>query len=155
MQVKDEIDDCSCTIEAVNQLNRLRVYPLMNEIVKQNFFHFYKVNLKRECRFWHADYLCSTGGCVVKKCRTSELPSAIREEEEELIASREKLQQSERSEAESGGSEEKCETAQPHPLGKLDETISEENHEVFKHWSSYDFASEHNFCEYDGKSTCL
>ena len=38
------MEDCCCDVEAVHNLNK-EVYPKILEIVKQNYFKFYKVNM--------------------------------------------------------------------------------------------------------------
>lgn len=130
----------------MEQLNRVRLYPLLTEIVHQNFFRFYKVNLKRKCPFWHPDHHCTLRDCHVEECDASELPAAFLEEANQLLA--EAAESTEKSAEKSAEQDVKCEDGK---LGMLDTTLSDESKKAFRRWSKHDYNNELNFCEYDGE----
>jgi hypothetical protein len=42
-RLEGSIDDCMCDVEAVQEINKRHFYPLLSEIVKTNFFKYFKV----------------------------------------------------------------------------------------------------------------
>ena len=75
----DMVDDCNCRISDLNQLNNQRLYPLLRQIVKKNYFRFFPVNLKKKCQFWSDHGQCSLRTCAIKSCPIEKLPETLRE----------------------------------------------------------------------------
>ena len=75
----DMVDDCTCRISDLNQLNNQRLHPLLRQIVQKNYFRFFPVNLKKKCQFWPDHGQCSLRSCAIQSCPTEKLPEILRE----------------------------------------------------------------------------
>ncbi|CAH0385010.1 unnamed protein product [Bemisia tabaci] len=73
-KLQGKVDDCNCTIDAVDYFNNKKAYPRISSLVLKDYFRFYKVNLKAKCPFWTDDSRCAMRYCNVKPCRQSDLP---------------------------------------------------------------------------------
>ncbi|RUP37945.1 hypothetical protein BC936DRAFT_138431, partial [Jimgerdemannia flammicorona] len=58
------ISDSCCDFETVEKVNE-DLYGQIQDLVKTKFFRYYKLNLYRECPFWHEDGLCMNRDCAV------------------------------------------------------------------------------------------
>eukprot|EP00043_Microstomoeca_roanoka_P007177 m.69267 g.69267 ORF g.69267 m.69267 type:complete len:537 (-) comp13727_c0_seq1:515-2125(-) len=68
-EVCGPVDDCLCTVEAVNELNTLHFFPKLQQLVSRPFFKFFYVNLHGECKVWDDnDGLCASPACAVEEC---------------------------------------------------------------------------------------
>lgn len=72
------IDDCICNVETVDQFNNLKVYPRIKSLLINDYFRFYKVNLKRDCPFWSDDSRCAIRFCHVETCSEDDIPSGLK-----------------------------------------------------------------------------
>ncbi|EFA08867.1 ero1-like protein [Tribolium castaneum] len=127
-QLSGNIDECSCNINTVDHFNNIKVYPRLRSLLRKDYFRFFKVNLKRECPFWHDDSKCAMKYCHVLPCGEGEVPQGIK--------------------GEGGRSDEaKCEDKQ---LDYLNTTISEKMREDLVMWTAYDDALD-DFCVKDDK----
>ncbi|KAF2356936.1 Endoplasmic reticulum oxidoreductin 1 [Trinorchestia longiramus] len=124
-QLKGLIDDCSCSVESIDNFNNVHVYPILNSLLKRDFFRYWKVNLQKPCPFWPDDGRCTMRYCSVEKC---EAPPGVRMVEEEKPASNKDC------------------TGDEH-LGDLDPTISPESQAGFEVWAAHDSARDDSFCE--------
>eukprot|EP00730_Choanoeca_flexa_P016804 TRINITY_DN8008_c0_g1_i1.p1 TRINITY_DN8008_c0_g1~~TRINITY_DN8008_c0_g1_i1.p1 ORF type:complete len:460 (+),score=71.44 TRINITY_DN8008_c0_g1_i1:59-1438(+) len=63
------IQDCPCTVEAVNSWNRRIFHPQLTELVRRPFFKFVRVFLDGDCKLWtDEDGLCASPACAVQEC---------------------------------------------------------------------------------------
>ncbi|XP_069937035.1 ero1-like protein isoform X5 [Cherax quadricarinatus] len=75
-QLKGAIDDCSCSVETIDSFNNLKIFPRLNSLLHQNFFRYWKVNLKKKCPFWEDDGKCAIRYCSVQPC--TDIPEGIK-----------------------------------------------------------------------------
>lgn len=75
----NEIVKCACDDESLDSLNNRLIHPRLSSILQRVFFRYFKVNLERECPFWHDDNRCSIRDCAVKTCSAEELPASFRD----------------------------------------------------------------------------
>eukprot|EP01147_Barroeca_monosierra_P010270 gene10270-2419_t len=78
-EVCGPVDDCLCTVEAVNRFNTDHFFPKLQELVAHPFFKFFYVNLHGDCKAWDdSDGLCASPSCAVQECEdTTSLSSFI------------------------------------------------------------------------------
>lgn len=63
-----QIHDACCDYETVEKrLNTPRFFETLSELVKTNYFRYYKVDLFRDCPFWVENGLCMNRACTVEK----------------------------------------------------------------------------------------
>ncbi|CAB4014998.1 ERO1 beta [Paramuricea clavata] len=126
-QLSGKVEDCCCDVEAVHNLNK-EVYPKILEIVKQNYFKFFKVNLGRSCPFWPDDGTCSLKDCSVQTCKEDEVPEGVKGYHDP------KKEQPKKCKGDNS------------TLGDVNIHLSEEDKQAFETWQQYDDA-ENSFCQ--------
>jgi ERO1-like protein alpha len=130
----DLIDDCNCRISDINELNNQRLYPLLNQIVKKNYFRFFPVNLRKKCQFWSDDDQCSRRTCAIKSCPIDKLPEALREKMTH--------------------SNEDCSTIDTNStLGLINKNLTEEHKQTIESWIQFDDKQSENFCDVDDETS--
>lgn len=134
-ELRGQVDECCCDVETVDLLNVNYVYPLISSLARRTFFRFFRVNMHRNCPFWHDDGRCVLKDCHVEECSEEELPGFIKGEK---AAVRPVIEDCD------SVSEEEVE------LSTVNRTISTEQREIFTNWQDYDY-SEDNFCEVDAE----
>lgn len=76
---KGQIEDACCDYETVEKtLNTPRFYQTLVDLVKTNYFRYYKVDLFKDCPFWVENGLCMNRACSVEKANESEVPEEYR-----------------------------------------------------------------------------
>ena len=65
-KLNGQIDNCSCTVETIDNFNNQRIYPKLQKLLKNDYFRYYKVNLEKKCLFWTAEYQCSLQHCDIE-----------------------------------------------------------------------------------------
>ena len=144
----DMVDDCNCHISDLNQLNNQRLYPLLRQIVQQNYFRFFPVNLKKKCQFWTDHDQCSLRTCAIKSCPIEKLPETLREtyNSNKLSRSGPVKQNEENPEA--------CPTADTNSsLGLVNKNLSEEHKQTIEKWLKFDDLQSENFCDLDDETS--
>lgn len=77
-QLEGQVDDCSCSVDTVDQFNNVKIYPRLRSLLTKDYFRFYKVNLKRKCPFWHDDSHCAMKYCHVEPCDEHTIPIGLK-----------------------------------------------------------------------------
>lgn len=77
-QLKGNIDDCSCNMDTVDHFNNVKIYPRLQSLLRNNYFRFYKTNLKQKCPFWADDSKCAMKFCSVQSCEEKDVPEGIK-----------------------------------------------------------------------------
>nr|XP_002126047.1 ERO1-like protein beta [Ciona intestinalis] len=78
-QLSGQIDDCFCDIETLEKFNNEQVFPLVSQLVKRDFFRYYKVNMFKPCNYFDGDIgFCESESCGVKPCSEEDLPVGLR-----------------------------------------------------------------------------
>ncbi|KAL9954078.1 hypothetical protein ACROYT_G041570 [Oculina patagonica] len=149
-------EECCCDVETVDQINK-EIYPVIAELVKKDFFKFFRVNLNRPCPFWPDDGACAIRDCSVAACKEEELPEGIKAEgrrQANRSANRKGGMHKTQSDSEQGKKGETCQQSpEDEPvLGEIDNTISDKDKQAFEAWHAHDDA-EDNFCELDDESS--
>ncbi|XP_073248895.1 ERO1-like protein beta [Porites lutea] len=146
-------EECCCDVETVDQINR-EIHPVISELVKKNFFKFFRVNLNRPCPFWPDDGACALRDCSVNACKEEELPEGIKAAERQQANRSDKHKNSvHKPQSDSEGQKgETCPLSDNDTLGEIDSTISDEDKQAFEAWHAHDDAEE-NFCELDDESS--
>lgn len=63
--LESKVDEStSATFKDINQLNE-KIRPVIKELVKENFFRIFRLNLYKECPFWKATGFCMHQTCAV------------------------------------------------------------------------------------------
>ncbi|KAF0992664.1 hypothetical protein HZS_2155, partial [Henneguya salminicola] len=57
-----------CYTSLLEGFNAQHAFPLISDLVKMNYFRYYKVNLNRECEFWPEEKKCVLKNCNVDSC---------------------------------------------------------------------------------------
>ncbi|KAJ6654010.1 hypothetical protein lerEdw1_007519 [Lerista edwardsae] len=132
-QVTGHIDDCTCDIETIDTFNNYKVFPLLQRLLESDYFRYYKVNLKKQCPFWHDHSHCGIRDCAVRPCQSNEVPDGIRSESFKYSR-------------EANSLAEDCEEAEK--LGAVDNSLSEETVQAVLQWTRHDDSAD-TFCEAD------
>ncbi|KAL2633645.1 hypothetical protein R1flu_005124 [Riccia fluitans] len=72
------VEDCCCEYETVYSLNHGVLHKVLQELVKQPFFRYFKVKLWCDCQFWPDDGMCRLRDCSVCECPENEFPETHR-----------------------------------------------------------------------------
>lgn len=124
----DPLTDCNCTMDTIDKLNNLIIYPRLQKLLTKSYFRFFKVDLSRDCPFWPVDGKCTVRDCNVRSSAQCELPPALK--------GKGPLEQNPGD----------CDSA----LGDLDTTLSSEAQEHFQRWKLFDDTQE-SFCVEEGE----
>ncbi|KAK4054599.1 endoplasmic oxidoreductin-1 [Microbotryomycetes sp. JL221] len=76
-KLSGEIQDACCDYATVEQTND-QLFDELHNIVSLPFFRYHKVDLYRECPFWHEDGSCMNRACGVETTDESEVPERWR-----------------------------------------------------------------------------
>ncbi|XP_055956793.1 ERO1-like protein beta [Patella vulgata] len=136
-KLKGEIDDCTCKVETISDINNNKIYPRLKSLLSRNYFRYFKVNLKKPCPFWPDDSRCALKDCHVDKCKEEEVPIALKKGHDNKYSK----------EAQNKDS---CE--EERELGALNTSLSDESKQAFKDWNKYD-ESQELFCDVDDESS--
>ncbi|RXK36590.1 endoplasmic oxidoreductin 1 [Tremella mesenterica] len=71
------IESTHCLYETIESLNP-RLFPVIHSLVETPFFRHYKVDLYRECPFWHDNGFCMNRDCGVEEADESQIPEKWR-----------------------------------------------------------------------------
>ncbi|XP_032221711.1 ERO1-like protein beta isoform X2 [Nematostella vectensis] len=129
-KLKGKVEQCCCDVETVDKINN-KIHPILDELVKRNYFKFFRVKLDRPCPFWTNNDVCAIRHCSVLPCKEEEVPVGIKAE---------------------GKYGETCQESSNTTLGNLDDTISAKDKLAFDTWRQHDNVEE-NFCALDDEST--
>uniref|UniRef100_A0A8C3KJV9 ERO1-like protein alpha n=1 Tax=Calidris pygmaea TaxID=425635 RepID=A0A8C3KJV9_9CHAR len=136
--VTGHLDDCTCDVETIDAFNNYKLFPRLNELLENDYFRYYKVNLKKPCPFWNDNSHCGIRDCAVKPCPSKKcffnppfsLPLCFSPQYSE----------------EANSLAEECEEAKR--LGAVDGSLSEETQQAVLQWTRHDDSSD-SFCEAD------
>jgi hypothetical protein len=144
----DMVDDCNCRISDLNQLNNQRLYPLLRQIVKKNYFRFFPINLKKKCQFWSDNGQCSLRTCAIKSCPIEKLPETLRETFNSNKLNRlATIKQDEHN-------QEQCPPIDTNSsLGLVNKNLSEEHKQTIENWMKFDDLQSDNFCDVDDETS--
>ncbi|CAF1196059.1 unnamed protein product [Adineta steineri] len=146
----DMVDDCDCRISDLNQLNNERLYPLLQKIVKKNYFRFYPVNLKKKCQFWPDHGQCSLRTCAIQSCPTEKLPETLRE----AFNSNKHTQSTMPNKQGDDHPQEQCPPADTNSsLGLVNKNLSAEHKQTIEKWMKFDDMQSENFCDVDDETS--
>lgn len=67
-----------CSTEPMERYNSVSIHEIISDIVRRNYFRYYKVNLHRDCQFWPEEKMCALKNCNIDSCSQGELPPAYR-----------------------------------------------------------------------------
>ncbi|CAG8487719.1 7759_t:CDS:10 [Ambispora gerdemannii] len=67
------ISDACCDYETVDRINA-DIYPKLHELIKTDFFKYYKLNLFKECPFWIENGQCMNRACSVETMDKTDIP---------------------------------------------------------------------------------
>ncbi|CAG8726631.1 7966_t:CDS:10, partial [Dentiscutata erythropus] len=71
------ISDTCCGYKTVEKIND-ELFPQLQELVKTNFFKYYKLNLYKECPFWTEYGQCVNQACAVETIDETDVPEMWR-----------------------------------------------------------------------------
>ncbi|XP_044741610.1 ero1-like protein isoform X2 [Chrysoperla carnea] len=140
-QLHGVLDDCTCSVDTVDHFNNVLIYPRLQSLLVNDYFRFYKVNLKKPCPFWSDDSRCAIRYCHVEACHESDIPTGLKGHVEEPIPTHNKYT-------------DKSDCTEPDDLNEelsyLNKTISADLYKEFALWKKYDDAQD-NFCINDNE----
>uniref|UniRef100_A0A8R1IGK1 HTH luxR-type domain-containing protein n=1 Tax=Caenorhabditis japonica TaxID=281687 RepID=A0A8R1IGK1_CAEJA len=74
----EAVEACPCDRPStIDSLNNERIYEKVQQLLKKDFFRFYKVNLDKTCPFWPDERQCGTSQCGIAFC-DDEVPVGLR-----------------------------------------------------------------------------
>nr|CAB3243635.1 ERO1-like protein beta [Phallusia mammillata] len=139
-QLTGQIDDCFCDIETLEKFNNEQVFPILSELVKQDFFRYYKVNLFKQCKYFDGDIgLCENESCGVKICAEEDIPVGLRNGNFNKPTY-----------DESQASDTEC--TKRTTLGDINGTLSNVTMDVLDSWDKHDDTT-YQFCDIDDESS--
>jgi len=147
-KLRGEIDDCKCNVESVDVFNNDLVHPILDSLLKRDYFRYYKVNMFRPCLFADVHVgQCGSRSCAVDECREDQIPAGLKKNRSH---GKDKYSQ----EANTGDEPYvECEKqTEINKLGDLDVDLSEESQEAFKSWNIHD-EEQDNFCEIEDEQS--
>ncbi|CAN3363704.1 endoplasmic oxidoreductin-1 [Diutina catenulata] len=56
---------CDATFSYIDEVNAA-VRPAIRELVKTDYFRYFKLDLDKQCKFWNAQHFCATENCAVE-----------------------------------------------------------------------------------------
>lgn len=65
-------------MDTVDHFNNVKIYPRIQSLLRNNYFRFYKTNLKQRCPFWADDSKCAMKFCSVQSCEEKDVPEGIK-----------------------------------------------------------------------------
>jgi hypothetical protein len=68
-----------CSARTIHDVNET-LLPSLQTLVKTPLFRFYKANLKKECKFWNENMLCSLKDCTVIEAQEDDIPKIFKKE---------------------------------------------------------------------------
>ncbi|CAH8484503.1 unnamed protein product [Heterobilharzia americana] len=137
------VEDINADVQNITIFNNLKILPRIKNIIQKDFFHYFEVNLKRNCPFFDDDKRCPSSDCRVNDCPAEEIPLGLREDS---LKSSPHYKYSK--EANMYPDEEiDC------GLGQLDSSLSEERKTIIANWTRHDNEDELTFCEPDDDSS--
>jgi len=71
------IDDACCEFETVEKINN-ELTPQLRELIKTDFFKYYKLKLFKECPFWAEYGQCVNQACAVETTDETNVPEMWR-----------------------------------------------------------------------------
>lgn len=74
VRLEGPISDSQCDFESVNEAVTYFYAPLLSSLSTSTFFKYFKVDLHRNCPFWHEEGKCMMEGCSVCTCDEREIP---------------------------------------------------------------------------------
>lgn len=144
----DIVDDCNCRISDLNQLNNQRLYPLLRQIVQQNYFRFFPVNLRKKCQFYFDHGQCSLRTCAIQPCPMEKLPETLRE-----TFNSNKLSRSTVSKEDEQNQEQCSSVDSKSPLSSVNTDLSVEQQQTIENWMKFDDLQSENFCDIDDETS--
>lgn len=139
-KLEGPIDDCACSIDIVDKINNVKIYPRLRSLLTKDYFRFYKVNLKKNCPLWSDDSHCTMKYCHVEACDEQTIPEGLK-------GSAKRTQMFKDTGHEKYSAETNCDDHDAE-LGYLNTTISAKTQREFALWKAFDDAQE-NFCIID------
>lgn len=73
------VDECDCNVNDLAHFNSFRIYPQIQSIVRKDYFRYFKVDLSKECPYWHDDATCALKDCSVETCDAEDIPFVVAE----------------------------------------------------------------------------
>lgn len=120
LHLKGKVEDCCCTISDADTTHKL-TFDRLSNLLKRDYFRFYKVNLYQKCQFWSEIGVCGKKTCTLKTCDKKDVP--------EGIANHQEFEKKNKSDI---GCEEE------HEFSKITNIISENSKAAFKEWDRHD-----------------
>ncbi|OQR77249.1 ERO1 protein beta-like [Tropilaelaps mercedesae] len=78
-ELSGPVDECECNVGELEQFNSFRIYPQIQDIVHKDYFRYFKVDLTKECPYWHDDSTCALKDCSVETCDAEDIPFVVAE----------------------------------------------------------------------------
>jgi len=168
-QLQGNVDDCGCTIEAIDNFNARHVRPLLSPLLKYSYFRYFKVNMRKECPFWVDDGRCALRDCAVEECTENDVPVGLKGKIPSEADSKYGREANEKKikavpfgpvpgpptdEPGAGGEVESMSCKEERNLSAVDSSLTAEDKEAFKEWKKHDDKKEY-FCELDDEDSGL
>lgn len=64
--------DCTATFSYIDTIND-QVFPVVQDIVKTNYFRYFIVDFDKECQFWNEEHFCATQNCAIEMLPTMQI----------------------------------------------------------------------------------
>eukprot|EP00953_Heterococcus_sp_UTEX-ZZ885_P014051 7998-Heterococcus_DN1.PRE.3 len=73
-QLTGTVDDCCIDFRTVDLATRDYFLPLLRSLQQSTFFKYFKVDLSKDCPFWHEDGQCVERACALDECDPKDIP---------------------------------------------------------------------------------
>jgi Endoplasmic Reticulum Oxidoreductin 1 (ERO1) len=73
-QLTGTVDDCCIDFRTVDLATRDYFLPLLRSLQHSTFFKYFKVDLSKDCPFWHEDGQCVERACALDECDPKDIP---------------------------------------------------------------------------------
>uniref|UniRef100_A0A915HYB5 Uncharacterized protein n=1 Tax=Romanomermis culicivorax TaxID=13658 RepID=A0A915HYB5_ROMCU len=137
-RLSGQLIDCQASVEDVDRFNNLRLFPLLQTLLQQNYFRYYKVNMNKPCPLWREDRECTSRECGIENC-DEEVPAGLRIGRQKLPDSREEA--------------EGCPRSSGNKIDPLDTHISTWQKAQFQKWADHDESLDNRFCDVDDEDS--
>ncbi|GMR53491.1 hypothetical protein PMAYCL1PPCAC_23686 [Pristionchus mayeri] len=140
----ESVEASSCLHPSIDSFNA-KFFPLLQKLLKRDFFRYFKVNMDKSCPFWSDDRECASRECGIENCDDM-VPSGLRQH-----LYRVRQNETRCTVVTQNQEEEKCEEKKT--LGTADRSLTGEEEEQLKRIDDYDLQEELRFCEVDDEDS--
>ncbi|VDK41948.1 unnamed protein product [Anisakis simplex] len=145
-------DGRRCDGSSIDEFNNRKVYPLLQKLLKKDFFRFYKVNMEKKCPFWVDERECASKECGIGYC-DDEVPLALKQPASISVVRLSSTTNNKTSTKtfDNQQIQTKCDES-GNKFDPLDMTLSEDDKQQLNHMDLHD-DNENKFCDFEDEDS--